>query len=68
MCATNSFLKSLGVEIYASSHRRWPDVAKAFAVSMTLAAGMTVNVVAERFGILSNQLELCVNLVSGRFE
>jgi len=56
MCATNSFLKSLGVEIYASGHRRWPDEAKALAVSMTLEAGVTVNTVAERFGILPNQL------------
>ena len=56
MCATNSFLKSLGVEIYASGHRRWPDEAKALAVSMTLEAGATVNAVAERFGILPNQL------------
>lgn len=56
MCATNSFLKSLGVEIYASGHRRWPDEAKALAVAMTLEAGATVNAVAERFGILPNQL------------
>ena len=56
MCAINSFLKSLGVEIYASGHRRWPDEAKALAVSMTLEAGATVNAVAERFGILPNQL------------
>ncbi|MBY6159408.1 transposase [Mameliella alba] len=56
MCATNSFLKSLGVEIYASGHRRWSDEAKALAVSMTLEAGATVNAVAERFGILPNQL------------
>ncbi len=56
MCATNSFLKSLGVEIYTSGHRRWPDEATALAVSMTLEAGATVNAVAERFGILPNQL------------
>ncbi|MFZ7094175.1 transposase [Primorskyibacter sp. 2E233] len=56
MCATNSFLKSLGVEIYALGHRRWPDEAKALAVSMTLEAGATVNAVAERLGILPNQL------------
>ena len=36
MCATNSFLRSLGVEIYASGHRRWLDAAKAEAVSDTL--------------------------------
>ena len=56
MCATNSFLKSLGVEIYASGHRRWPDTAKAQAVSDTLVVGATVNAVAERYGILPNQL------------
>jgi len=56
MCATNSFLKSLGVEIYASGHHRWPDEAKGLAVSMTLEAGAMVNAVAERFGILPNQL------------
>lgn len=56
MCATNSFLKSLGVEIYASGHRRWSDTAKAQAVSDTLVVGATVNAVAERYGILPNQL------------
>jgi len=59
ICATNSFLKSLSVEIYASGHRRWPDEAKALAVSMTLEAGATVNAVAEHFGILPNQLSAC---------
>ena len=56
MCATNSFLKSLGVELYASGHRRWPDEAKALAVSITLEGGATVNAVAEYFGIVPNQL------------
>ncbi len=56
MCATNLFLKSLGVEIYASGHRRWPDEVEALAVSMTLEKDATVNAVAERFGILPNQL------------
>jgi len=56
MCATNSFLKSLGVEIYASSHRRWPDEAKAQAVADTLERGATVNGVAARYGVLPNQL------------
>ncbi|MEO3480776.1 transposase [Phaeobacter sp. CAU 1743] len=56
MCATNSFLKSLGVEIYASGHRRWPDEAKAQAVADTLEPGATVNGVAARYGVLPNQL------------
>jgi transposase len=56
MCATNAFLKSLGVEIYASGHRRWPDEVKAQAVAETLQPGATVNDVAARFGIQPNQL------------
>ncbi|MBY6058969.1 transposase [Leisingera daeponensis] len=56
MCATNSFFKSLGVEIYASGHRRWPDEAKAPAVADTLEPGATVNGVAARDGVLANQL------------
>ena len=56
MCATNSFLKSLGVEIYASGHRRWPDAVKALAVADTLEPGATVNAVAARYGVLPNQL------------
>ena len=56
MCATNSFLKSLGVEIYASGHRRWSDESKARAVADTLEPGATVNGVAARYGILPNQL------------
>ncbi|WP_406871130.1 transposase [Thioclava sp. 'Guangxiensis'] len=56
MLATTSFLKSLSVEICASGHRSWPEEAKALAVSMTFEVGATVNAVAERFGILPNQL------------
>lgn len=56
MCAINSFLKSLGVEIYASGHRRWPDAVKAQAVADTLEPGATVNGVAARYGVLQNQL------------
>lgn len=56
MCATNAFLRSLGVEIYASGHRRWPDEVKALAVAETLRPGATVNDVAARFGIQPNQL------------
>ncbi|MBO9463187.1 transposase [Labrenzia sp. R5_0] len=56
MCATNSFLKSLGVEIYASGQRRWPDEVKAQAVAETLAPGATVNGVAACYGVKPNHL------------
>ncbi|WP_411350937.1 IS66-like element accessory protein TnpA [Leisingera aquaemixtae] len=46
----------MGVEIYASGHRRWPDEAKARAVADTLEPGATVNGVAARYGVLANQL------------
>lgn len=56
MCVTIAFLRSLGVEIYASEHRRGPDEAKAQAVAETLQPGTTANDVATRFGIQPNQL------------
>jgi transposase len=56
MFATNSFLRSLGVEVYASGHRRWPDDVKAQVVADTLAPGTPVKAVAARYGIQPNQL------------
>ncbi len=56
MCATSAFLRSLGVEIHASGHRRWPDEVKAQVVAETLRAGATVKDVAARFGVQPNQL------------
>ena len=56
MCATNAFLRSLGVEIHASGHRRWPDEVKAQAVAETLRPGATVKEVAARSGMQPNQL------------
>lgn len=56
MCATNAFLRSLGVEIHGSGQRRWPDEVKAQAVAETLRPGATVNAVAGRFGMRPNQL------------
>ena len=56
MCAKNSFLTSLGVEIHASGHRRWPNEVKALVVADTLEPGATVNAVADRYGMQPNQL------------
>lgn len=56
MCAKNSFLTSLGVEIYASAHRRWPTEVKALVVADTFEPGATVNAVADRYGVQPNQL------------
>ncbi|WP_366914990.1 transposase [Antarcticimicrobium sp.] len=64
MCATNSVLRSLGVEVYASGHRRWTDAAKAQAVSERLESGNTVNAVAARYGIRPNVCGVSVQTFS----
>ena len=56
MEAQTAFLRSLGVEVFTSGHRRWPEAVKAQAVAETLEPGATVNAVAARYGVKPNQL------------
>ncbi|QIE48161.1 transposase (plasmid) [Pseudohalocynthiibacter aestuariivivens] len=55
MEAQTAFLRSLGVEIFDSGHRRWPEAVKARAVAETLEPGTSVNAVAVRYGVKPNQ-------------
>ena len=56
MFAKSSFLTALGVEVFASGQRRWPDHVKAQAVAETLEPGATVSGVAARYEIMPSQL------------
>ncbi|MFG6535227.1 transposase [Sulfitobacter sp. 1A16787] len=50
------YCASVGLENYASGHRRWSDTTKAQAMADTLEVGATVNAIAERYGVLPIQL------------
>lgn len=56
MFAKNSFLTALGVEFFDSGQRRWPEHAKAQAVTEALEPGVTVSGVAGRYEIMPSQL------------
>ena len=64
MCAKTAFLRSLGVEIHDSGHRRWPNEVKAQIVAESLRPGTTVNAVAARYAIQPNQLDTRKNLAA----
>ncbi|MEB3421667.1 transposase [Salipiger marinus] len=59
MFAKNSFLTALGVEVFDSGQRRWPEHVKAQAVAETLEP---VSGVTARYEIMPSQLTSCRRL------
>ncbi|TNF18388.1 MAG: IS66 family insertion sequence hypothetical protein [Rhodobacteraceae bacterium] len=56
MEARTAFLRSLGVGILESGHRRWPEAVTAQAVAETLEPGAAEDAVAGRYGVKPNLL------------
>ena len=65
MCAIKSFLISLGGEFHPSGHPTWSEEAKPHLVAETLEPGATVKAVAERYGVLANQISAWCRAAKG---